>query len=113
MAPQPCLRRPGSAGPEPADEALDGLDRHPGRPADVDDFEVPVADQLIDRRSCDAEGLPGVLDGEQEDELAGVARGRLTGHSGRCRYLFLRTGLPATVASARSQAGVVLAPEPE
>jgi hypothetical protein len=39
----------------------------------VDDFQVPLADQLIDRRSSDAECLPGVFDGEQEDELTGVA----------------------------------------
>ena len=79
---------------EPIDEGLDGFHRHPGRPADVDEFEVPAADQLVDRRASDAEGLAGVLNGEEEDELAGVARPGLARAGGRLRGRCLVPGWP-------------------
>jgi hypothetical protein len=92
---------------------LDGFHWHPGRPTDVDEFEVPATDQLVDRRASDAEGLAGVLDGEEEDELAGVARLGLARTGGRLRGLCLLPGLTATRAEAGGRYGTVLGPEPE
>lgn len=98
---------------EPIDEGLDGFHRHPGRPTDVDEFEVPAADQLVDRRASDAKGLAGVLNGEQEDEFAGVARLGLARAGGRLRGLCLLPGLTATRAEAGGRYRSVLGPEPE
>jgi hypothetical protein len=79
----------------------------------VDEFEVPAADQLVDRRASDAEGLAGVLDGEEEDKLAGVARLGLARTGGRLRGRCLLPGLTATRAEAGGRYGTVLGPEPE
>jgi hypothetical protein len=79
----------------------------------VDEFEVPATDQLVDRRASDAEGLAGVLNGEEEDELAGVARLGLARAGGRLRGLCLVPGLTATRAGAGGRYGTVLSPEPE
>lgn len=98
---------------EPIDEGLDSFHWHPGRPTDVDEFELPAADQLVDRRASDAEGLAGVLDGEEEDELVGVARLGLARAGGRLRRLCLPPGLTATRAEAGGRYGTVLDPEPE
>lgn len=94
---------------EPLDEGMDGFHRHTGRPTDVDEFELPAADQLVDRRATDAERLAGVLNGEQEDELAGVARLGLTRAGSRLRRLCLLPGL----TRAGGRCGTVLGPEPK
>ena len=58
---------------------MDGIDRNANRPSDVDYFEVTGADEFVHRAPGNAEGPTGVLDRQEEDEIAGVAGVRRLG----------------------------------
>ena len=71
-----------SALTEPTDVLVDCINGDSGGPADVDHFEVPLLDELVDRASTYAERPSGAFDGEQEDGLAGGVRSYFGGDAG-------------------------------
>ena len=61
---------------------MDGLNRDPGGPTDVDHFKVTLLDELVDGAAAYAERPPSAFDGEQQDGLAGGVRSYFGGDAG-------------------------------
>jgi hypothetical protein len=60
---------------EGGEEGVQGVDRDPGRPADVDDLEAVGGDEFVEGGTAEAEGLGGFGGREQETRVpAGRAR---------------------------------------
>ena len=90
---------------------MNGVDRDPSGPTDVDDLEIAPLDELVDRAATNAECSAGAFDCEQEHELALVARAHLGGDRCESRQL-LRRAWPSLAGWAMEfGAGFVFAPQ--
>lgn len=95
---------------ESSDVVVDGIDRDAGGAADVDDFEISLLDELVDRAASHAEGAPGALDTQQEDWLPGGVRS----HFGRDGMRFGDSPVRASLRRFGLRwAGALLSPQRE